>query len=89
MDTLFRKTHSTDRKQSVPDSNAYLCVAQELCKDNANREQRHQTCLNGYAEMPLVFYKDNANREQRHQTCLKGYAKMPLIFCKDNANRKQ
>ena len=66
MDTLFRKTHSTDRKQSVPDSNAYLCVAQELCKDNANREQRHQTRLNGYAEMPLIFCKDSERREQRH-----------------------
>ena len=29
-------------------------------KDKANREQRHQTCLNGYAEMPLIFYKDNS-----------------------------
>ena len=29
-------------------------------KDNANREQRHQTRLNGYAEMPFIFYKDKA-----------------------------
>ena len=54
-----------------------------LCKDNANREQKRQTCLSGYAEMQLIFCKDNANREQKRQTCLSGYAEMQLIFCKD------
>ncbi len=60
-----------------------------FCKNNANREQRHQTRLNNSAEMPLIFCKNNANREQRHQTRLNNSAEMPLIFCKDNASRTQ
>ena len=52
------------------------------CKDNANRAQKRQTCLSGYAEMQLVLYKDNANRAQKRQTCLSGYAEMQLVLSK-------
>ena len=57
-----------------------------LCKDNANREQKHQACLNVMPRCSLLLCKDNANREQNRQTTFECYAEMQLILCKDNAN---
>lgn len=33
-----------------------------LCKENANREQRHQARLRGYAEVQLFFCKVNKKK---------------------------
>ena len=56
------------------------------CRDNANREQNHQACLNVMPRCRLSYCKDNANREQNHQVLLECNAEMQLILCKDNAN---
>jgi hypothetical protein len=39
-------------------------------KDNANRAQKHQACLNGYAEAQLtfaVYSKDNASQDEKQR----------------------
>ena len=57
-------------------------------KDTANREQKAQTRLKIYAEMPRIFYKDTANREQKVQIRLKIYAEMRRIFYKSSTKIK-
>ena len=60
-----------------------LCrdAAYLMCKDNANREQNHQACLNVMPRCRLSYCRDNANREQNHQVLLECYAEMQLILC--------
>ena len=44
--------------------NMFKCYAEMpliLCKDNANREQNHQACLNVMPRCRLSYCKDNAN----------------------------
>ena len=61
-----------------------LCLdaAYLMCKDNANREQNHQACLNVMPRCRLSYCKDNANREQNHQACLNVMPRCRLSYAK-------
>lgn len=55
------------------------------CKDNANREQNHQACLNVMPRCRLSYAKIMQIESRIIKSCLNVMPRCSLSYCKDNA----
>ena len=56
------------------------------CRDNANREQNHQACLNVMPRCRLSYAKIMQTASRIIKSCLNIMPRCSLSYCKDNAN---